>query len=212
MPRSAGGIPKEVLAEREVQVWALRQKFFTHQRIADELGLERSTVTKMLQRITRRSLNALGDDIREKKVAQLEQLEYIADEAIQGWHRSKEAQKNVSRRTSEKSGRLVGGGKREETLIQTSDMDGDPRYLETAMRALAEIRKIAGIDAPKAVELSGRGGSALQVEHRGKVHGSVEHVAAVWETLVEVGAIQLTDDDPAGNAEDDAIHNRDADA
>ncbi len=161
MPRSAGGIPKEVLAEREVQVWTLRQKFYTHQRIADELGLERSTVTKMLQRVTKRALNSLADDIREKKVAQLEQLEYIADEAIQGWHRSREAQKNVSRRTTEKAGRLT-GGKREETLIQTSDMDGDPRYLETAMKALADIRKIAGIDAPKAVELSGKDGGPVE--------------------------------------------------
>ena len=76
----------------------------------------------------------------------------------------------------------------------------------------AALSRLLGLDAPKAVEVSGRNGEALQVEHRGKVHGSVEHVAAVWETLVEVGAVQLTDDDPAGNAEDDAIHNRDADA
>ena len=164
MPRSTSGIPKEILAEREVQAWTLRQKFYTHQRIADELGLERSTVTKILQRVTKRALTGLSEDIREKKAAQLEQLEYIADEAIQGWHRSKEATKNVSRRTSEKAGRFVSGGKNEETLIQTSDMDGDPRYLETAMKALAEIRKIAGMDAPKAVELSGHDGGPVLIQ------------------------------------------------
>jgi len=165
MPRSAGGIPKEVLAEREVQAWTLRQKLYTHQRIADELGLERSTVTKILQRVTKRALNGLSEDIREKKIAQLEQLEHIADEAIQGWHRSKEATKNVSRRTSKKAGRFASGGENEETLIQTSDKDGDPRYLETAMKALADIRKIVGLDAPKAVEVSGKDGGPLQVEY-----------------------------------------------
>ena len=205
MPRSAGGIPKEVLAEREVQVWTLRQKFYTHQRIADELGLERSTVTKILQRVTKRALNGLSEDIREKKIAQLEQLEYIADEAIQGWHRSREAQKNVSRRTTEKAGRLT-GGKREETLIQTSDMDGDPRYLETAMKALADIRKIAGIDAPKAVELSGKDGGPVEHEHKGQTHGDVEHLAAVLATLVGVGAVALPDATAGVDATDDGLH------
>lgn len=164
MPRSTSGIPKEILAEREVQAWTLRQKFYTHQRIADEMGLERSTVTKILQRVTKRALTGLAQDIQEKKAAQLEQLEYIADEAIQGWHRSKESTRNVSRRTSERPGRFASGGKMEETLIQTSDMDGDPRYLDAAMKALADIRKIAGLDAPKGLEVTGKDGGAVVIQ------------------------------------------------
>lgn len=88
--------------------------------------------------------------------------------------------------------------------IQRGDIASAKWWLERRRRAQFTTRVEA--------EVSGKDGRPIQVEHGGKVHGSVEHVAAVWETLVEVGAIQLGDDGPAGDAEDDAVHHRDADA
>lgn len=164
MPRSTSGIPREVLAQREAQAWTLRQKFYTHQRIADEMGLERSTVTKILQRVTKRTLTKLGDDILEKTAAQVEQLEYVADEAMQAWHRSKEAQKNVAKRTVSRPGRFRAADKSEDILVQTSDNDGDPRYLDAAMRALGEVRKLTGMNAPQRTEVSGPNGGPIQTE------------------------------------------------
>ena len=92
-----------------------------------------------------------------------------------------------------------------EAILRAWAASKNPRLQQAFM-------EIAYGKTPAAVEVSGKDGQAVQVEHRGKVHGSVEHVAAVWETLVEVGAIQLGDDGPAGDAEDDAVHHRDADA
>ena len=64
--------------------------------------------------------------------------------------------------------------------------------------------------APPAVrqEITGpQGGSVkAEVEHRGQVHGSVEHVAAVVAALAGVGAIQLAGVSGGGDAEDDAVH------
>lgn len=55
-------------------------------------------------------------------------------------------------------------------------------------------------------EVSGKGGAAIQHEHKGQVHGSVEHVAAVVAGLVELGAIALPGTSAGGDAEDDGLH------
>ncbi len=206
MARSSNGIPREVLAQREAQAWALRQKFYTHQRIADELGLERSTVTKMLQRISARTLKKLSDEVLERTAAQIDQLDYLADEAVQAWHRSKEATRNVAKRTRSASGGFGRRGQTEDTLIQTSDMDGDPRYLDVALKALADGRKLLGINAPERTELSGPRGGPVQHEHKGQTHGDVEHLAAVLATLVGVGAVALPDATAGVDATDDGLH------
>ena len=68
--------------------------------------------------------------------------------------------------------------------------------------------EIAYGKVPAPVELSGSGGGPVkaEVEHRGQVHGSVEHVAAVVAALAGVGAIQLAGVSGGGDAEDDAVH------
>lgn len=146
MPRTTGGVPKEILREREQQSWALRQRGFTHQRIADQLGLDRSTITKMLGRLSARVNAKLGQEITEHKMAQLEQLSFIIDECMQAWERSKESQKSVSKKTTD-AGKLT-GRKAEEILMQTEDQDGNIRYITEARAAMADIRKILDIDAP----------------------------------------------------------------
>jgi hypothetical protein len=52
------------------------------------------------------------------------------------------------------------------------------------------------------VEVSGKDGGAVQHEHKGQVHGGVDHVAAVLATLAAVGAIQ-----PPGDGTGDAAEN-----
>lgn len=92
--------------------------------------------------------------------------------------------------------------------------------IEAVMRALASSKnprdrelflKYAYGAPPTAVEVSGPDGGPVVHEHRGQVHGSIEHVAAVIATLAGVGAIQLPGDVDSGAAENDALHRRDAD-
>lgn len=61
---------------------------------------------------------------------------------------------------------------------------------------------------PTRAEVSGPAGGPLktEVEHRGQVHGSVEHVAAVVAALAGVGAIQLAGVSGSDDAEDDGLH------
>jgi len=77
--------------------------------------------------------------------------------------------------------------------------------------ARRELQRLFPNDyAPPAVrqQISGPDGGAVktEVKHKGQVHGSVEHVAAVVAALAGVGAIQLAGVSGSDDAEDDAVH------
>ncbi len=55
-------------------------------------------------------------------------------------------------------------------------------------------------------ELGGPDGGPVQHEHKGQVHGDIEHLAAVLGTLVGAGAVALPDDAGGVDAEDDGLH------
>lgn len=145
----------------EAQVWAYRtQNGMTHARIAELTGMERSGVTRMLQRLSRRVTEKLNDEIVEERIAQLEVHRKIVDEAIQAWERSKNPARTVTQRTPtdgqqpepqeeqpeqpRRRGRPRGGSGY--TMIRAENQEGDPRYLSSAMDAMERIRKILGMD------------------------------------------------------------------
>lgn len=133
-------VHKEILLERESKVWELRQCSWTQERIAAELGLNQSTVSRILARTTKRYAAQFMADVARVKAEQVAQLENIAYEAWQAWDRSKEPFKASQRKT--------GGRGREETILRIENRDGDPRHLLTIIKALADIRTILGLDEP----------------------------------------------------------------
>lgn len=184
-------VPREVIRERERRAWELRQQGATHDRIALELGVDRTTVTKLLARLSQRYLATIQEEVGAVKGEQVAQLSYIYDEAMQAWSASKQASKVVGKRVK-KVNAAKGGSDGEEVTTRVQDEDGDPRYLQTAMSALSDIRKILGADAPiKAnvnanvtAEVSG-GKQPVKVQHTYDVNS----VAEVLAILAEAGAI-----------------------
>ena len=92
---------------------------------------------------------------------------------------------------------------------------------EAILRQLAQSKnpkerqlfiEIAFGKVPTAVEMAGKNGGPIQVEHSGETHGSIEHIAAVVATLAGVGAIQLPGHAGGDPAEDDQLHTTPADA
>jgi len=144
MGNRRGRVPREVSREREKKAWEYRQQLWTQDRIAEELGVTRVAVTKMLQRVEKRNVIELDEKVTNHKLTQIEQLQAIADQAVQAWERSKESTKTVSRI---KKGPAGEEGP-ETTIIKMQDMDGDPRFLTVALTALTDLRKIMGLDAP----------------------------------------------------------------
>lgn len=153
--------------ERERQVWAYRAEGMTHERIAELIGAERSTITKMLARLADRSLGELTEDISEEKMAQVSILRHIVDEAMQAWERSKNPEKTVTKRApvTEEGGRRRPAGRSDSYLLsRVIDSDGDPRYLDQAMKALGEIRKILGLNAPAPIDVTTGGKTIDRIE------------------------------------------------
>lgn len=113
---------QEVLADED-KAWHLRTRGWTQQRIGDELGVCQQTVSVMLKRASAKFHERFMQDIKVVKDEQVAQLSLVADEALQGWFNSKKKVKNKI-------------------------SCGDTKYLTEFRKALEDIRKILGADAP----------------------------------------------------------------
>ncbi len=152
-------MPAEVARERELRAWKLRtEDFWTQQRIADELGVDQSTVCKMLARISKRYLKAIESQVEDRKAEQILQLEQIASEARAAWEKSLQDAQESGEVTVEETEQTENGCSKKTkttTSSKTKGQAGDARHLQVAMQALGDIRKILGIDAPQKQEHSG---------------------------------------------------------
>ncbi len=135
--------PREITRYREMRAWELRQQMWTQKRIADELGICHQAVSKILKRIDERFLAKADELIAEQKAAQTEQLRYIADEALQAWERSKRNAETVTTKETDNG---------TEVTTRVQGQYGDPRLLDQARGALADIRTLWGLDAPKRLD------------------------------------------------------------
>jgi transcriptional regulator with XRE-family HTH domain len=145
---------KEARLAWEEKIWSLRCRGWTQREIASQLGVNQSSVWKVLRKLSRRIAQQMEASILERKAEQVAQLEQIAMEAMQGWERSKEAAHAVQERRGE------------EGISRTTSATGpcgDPAFLMAAIKALAEERKI--LDAGEAVPLVGEGGSFVWQQH-----------------------------------------------
>ena len=141
-------VSSEVTTEREKQVWSLRQSMWTQERIAKELKISQPAVAKILKRVSERYSTELMADIKKVKAEQILQHEYISDQAMQAWERSKLPAKSTwFKRTVDAQGKPLDNSLGERT-DEAKNQEGDPRYLSAAMKAKEEIRKILGADAP----------------------------------------------------------------
>ena len=131
-------------------------------RIAEELakaGLGKVTqqaVSAMLRRVEARALKDLTDLVRRKKVRQTASLEHCFGEAMAGWEKSKTPQTTVTTKHGP-------GGDVKESQCVTREPVGDPRFLAEARQALADIRKIWGVDEPAHTKTDVAGKLGLEI-------------------------------------------------
>ena len=91
-------------------------------------------------------------------------------------------------------------------------MRREAKTIKEELDILREEAALAGLYPAKRHELGGPDGGAIQHEHKGQVHGSVDHVAEVLATLAGVGAIRLPGDAGGDAAEIDELHTPPTDA
>jgi len=125
------------LRDVEIQALELAALGWTQERIAEAIGRTRSGVSKMLHRTEQKLVLLLKDRGEQIKARQTMSLETIYREAMQAWQDSKEDAESLKSVESQ-------NGDRSELTVQ--GRIGDPRFLDQARGAMADIRKIWGLD------------------------------------------------------------------
>jgi predicted transcriptional regulator len=144
----------EIVLDRESRAWQLRQQGWSQMRIAKELGIDQSTVSRLLQRISDRVLAELQENVERVKVEQTVQLEHLYDEALQAWERSKQDAVKI---TTETPPAEREGASNATVTEEVKGQVGDRAYLDEARAVLADIRKIWGLDSAKKIDTTSNG-------------------------------------------------------
>jgi predicted transcriptional regulator len=134
-------LARHTARERETQAWIMRvSQGYSEQRIAEELGVSQKTVSMMLQRVEKGLVAETREIVLRVKQEQTAILNKIAEKALEEFERSK--QKRVKTFIKKTDGQTKPGEISQETTVGF----GDVNYLNAAMEALAEVRKIWGVD------------------------------------------------------------------
>lgn len=107
-----------------------------------------NSITAIVKKIDKWLIPQFMGDIRAIKCQHTERLLHIVSEAMAAWERSKRDKVQFEHERDD-TGRL--------TLLKMKReaQAGNPTFLATAMKALEDVRKIWGADAPVRMEVSG---------------------------------------------------------
>ena len=107
-------------------------------------------MSKILKRVELRVLREFAETVERHKARHTLRLEHLFAEAIHAWDQSKA---DATRRRQRKSDGGPGGAAATIAELVVENRHGDPRYLEEARKALADHRKLWGLDAPQKLDL-----------------------------------------------------------
>ena len=144
-----GHDPRARIRTRELRATELAVLGWSQPQIATDLGISQAAVCKLLQRIDTRHLRELTETIGRQKARQALRLDHVYAEAMRAWNDSKTD--STRRRQRQTQGGHGPGATVAELVVE--NQRGDPRYLDVALKALADRRKLVGLDAPQKVDL-----------------------------------------------------------
>jgi DNA-binding MarR family transcriptional regulator len=123
---------------------------FTQVEIAAELGVTQAAVSKILNRIETRVLKDRIALVERQRTRQTLRLEHLYSEGMRAWERSK------SDSTRRRQRKLQDGRKQGPTIAElvVESEHGNPQFLEVARKALADLRRLWGINAPEDVNVA----------------------------------------------------------
>jgi predicted transcriptional regulator len=134
---------------REIQVLEQILEGRTQHQIAASVGISQPAVSKIVRRLEERLLADLSQKAERHRARQTLRLEHLYGQAMEAW---KESKTEGLRRRQRKTERDDGGGSTTAELM-AENRQGDPRYLDEARKALGDLRKLWGIDAPERVSI-----------------------------------------------------------
>ena len=155
-PLKPGSSLKQMaIAERRMKAWYLRQEGYTEARIAAQLGASQKTITDDLQivisRLTRK-MDAMAERI---KLEQTYQLQHVLSEALAAWEESKKPTKrNTTKQYQQPVNPMYATTTQAAVQMQltsaihtisTNERTGNVEYLNMALQAMEQLRKLWGI-------------------------------------------------------------------
>jgi len=160
MPRAS----KASVLDRERRLVTLRLRGWSLQRIAEEVGVSPATVARIVRRWVQEILAECGDNIGVKAL-QTRQLEWVVEEVMQEWKRSKRTL--VTRKECTQAVGSNGeesGATQVKTEVTRKDQKGVASYLAQLRGALADIRKIWRIESKGSTQAQGEQPNAKAAE------------------------------------------------
>ena len=146
-----GTEPRARIRAREGRAMELATQGWSQHRIATELQISQPAVSKLLRRVEDRILRELTAGVERQKARHTLRLEHLYAEALRAWEQSKQdATRRRQRKTVGRAGGATGATVAE---LVVEEQHGDPRYLEEGRKALADLRKLWGLDAPHKVDV-----------------------------------------------------------
>jgi len=155
---------------------------WTHDRIAARHGVARETVSRHLGRLHREALERVRSERVELLGRQIEQLSELIFQAWREWRRSRRdaTTTTTTREGTEMSSvaRAEDGSVRLKETIEVWEAEiataekvegrlGDPRYLREIREAMADLRKLAGLDTPdRIIDLRTDDGRGIDLPER----------------------------------------------
>jgi len=144
-----GHEPRGRIRSRELRAMELSNQGYSQSQIAVALGITQPAVSKMVRRIEERAFEEFATVLARRKARHTLRLDHVYAEAMAAWEQSKA---DTTRRRQRKT---VSGSTGSATVAElvVENEHGDPRYLEEARRALADVSKLWGLDAPPQIDI-----------------------------------------------------------
>jgi transposase len=145
-----GHEPGTRIRTRELRAMELAVLGWSQPQIAADLGISQAAVSKLLKRIETRVIRELAETVERQKARQALRLEHQYAEAMRAWEDSKA---DTTRKRQRKTQSGSGGTDATVAEVVVENQHGDPRYLEVARKALADVRKVWGLEAPHQLDV-----------------------------------------------------------
>lgn len=164
----AANLKSEQRQHVEEEAWRLRVKGWLIPRIAQELGVDKSTISRALDRVEKRLAEQFKNQAEVIKARQTERLEHIYSEAMEQWERScqdaeltRTVTKTLAKATSDYDAENDEPLEKviiEETVTtERKGQSGNPALLQQAKEALADQREIWSLNAAKKTDVTSAG-------------------------------------------------------
>lgn len=143
--------------ERDARVWELRREGRSTAEMAKVLNTSPKVIDEAIARIFRDYRVGITGEVEAKAGELIAQYEYVRDESLEAWRQSKQAKKRVSQTTTRRGDDPDPNGGVISTTASQDDFHGDPKYLETALKAMDKLATLLRVQDAVQVTVTHQG-------------------------------------------------------